>query len=108
MIPKDRRKKIRDAALGANVGRFVDEIEKALDGHVDLGRDPRVEAKALLREVVEAIARQDLGDKVVFLDTGMFETDSRPKEEPDDEWPDQLPRAARDSERLQAPEDPTG
>ena len=105
MVPvPSRRKKIRDAALGATVGRYVDEIERALDTHVDQGRAPKEEAEAVLREVLEVLAREKLGDKVVFMETGTFETGKLDEDDEDDasEWPDQLPRAARESDRLEA------
>lgn len=68
-----RRKQIRDAALGLTVGRWVDEVEKALDDHVDLKRPVEAEARDLLRSVIESLARQDLGDKVVFMDSNTFD-----------------------------------
>jgi hypothetical protein len=96
-MPTPRRKQIRDAALGMTVGRWCDEIEKALDSHVDLGRDLSDEAQSLLRDVLEALAREDLGDKVVFVDTGTFETAPGIAEEEPSEWPTELPRKAREA-----------
>lgn len=97
-MPSARRKEIRDAALAKTVGRWVDEIERALDGHVDQGRDIQEEAREVLRSVLEQLAREDLGDKVVFLESGTFPL-SEPAGDPEEEgdWPTELPRAARET-----------
>ena len=93
----NRRKAIREAAIGLSVGRWVDTIDRVLDSHVDQGRPTDAEAQEVLRDVLEALARQDLGDKVVFMETGTFPTGTaEPKAE--DEWPTELPKAARSGE----------
>lgn len=100
-MPSPRRKAIRDAALARTVGRWVDEIERALDAHVDQGRPLSDEAQDVLRAVLESLAREDLADKVVFMDSGTFALDDPGDDEDDgeghDDWPTELPRAARDA-----------
>lgn len=97
MPPTPRRRSLRDAALAASVGHWVDEVERALDGHLDQGRSLEEESADVVRDALEALVRKKLSDKVVFVETGLFpiEKGDMAAEVPHDTFPDELPRSAR-------------
>jgi len=99
---------VRNEAVTQALRRWVRAVEASADAHVDQGRPVEEEAHAIVRKALERLCREDLGDKVVFVESGTFSAEDSPMI---GTFPSELPPAARrariKSEEV-AEEGPTG